>query len=148
MIKSFGVFISVFTLCCAACSGSSVDASQAGVTDELPADVQAQLDQLPADVRAQIDSVLTQFKTMFGPLDRDNDGAISRDELSAMSNLSVSDPRTGERLKGEAAIQSWMDRFDIDSDGKVEYPAEMTSAIVRELLKQRGQLTEQQKAEQ
>jgi len=67
---------------------------------------------------------------MFGPLDRDNDGAISRDELSAMSGITLRDSRTGERLEGEAAIQSWMDRFDSNLDGKIEYP-EMVREVVR-----------------
>ncbi len=125
MARPFHVFISVFTLCCAACS-------QATITNQLSDDVRTQFDQLPDDVQASIHDTFAQFNAaMFTPFDHDGDDAISRGELSALGDLVIQ----GERLEGEAAIQFWMDRFDINLDGKIER-AEMFTAMIRRRVEQ------------
>ncbi len=134
MPKPFHVLILVCTLFCATCSESIASDSQAGATDDWPADIQDRLDQLPAELRDQIDDMFAQFSTLFNHVDRNGDDAMSYDELLEM-NMTFVDHQTGENLEGEAAARAWLAHFDTDFDSKIGR-LEMLNETIRKFMEQ------------
>ncbi|MBI1264855.1 MAG: hypothetical protein GC187_08990 [Alphaproteobacteria bacterium] len=60
----------------------------------------------------------TSVERVFGLLDRNRDGVITRSELENVDSFSMSDSG-GDPLTGGPAIDAFFQRYDLDGDGEV-----------------------------
>jgi len=75
------------------------------------------------------EAVRQQVETLFASIDRDQDGALTYQEILD-SNLSYNNRETGEQYQGERAARAWIETFDLNRDARIT-KTEMLSEVER-----------------
>lgn len=79
---------------------------------------------------AQTEQALSGLRVLFDAMDTNGDGIVRRGEIG--TSITLNDPRTGERLEGEAAAELFMELFDADGDGAINW-SEASERLVEQI---------------